>query len=506
MFIQAIIVEKRWVWPFELLDKIGEGGMGVVYRARYVGNDRQVAVKLLPPDADKNKTLLARFEREMEVLKQLRHPNIVHCFGGTCESKQWFYAMELIEGGTLADVIRAKGRLSWEAAVDYAIQMCDALSYAHERGIIHRDVKPSNFLMTKQQQLKLSDFGLVTIVAGHRLTATGRTLGTADYMSPEQIRGKPPLTPRSDLYALGCVMYEMFTGDPPYLGSNPIEVMHKHLKEAIPRLAAKGFEGPQEIDELVTQLMSKSPDQRPESATKVAEFLKDILQPGRRMVSVEPTLMPKWTTVNAKAPKLEGIKSSESLPEIATVDSGIPMTKWSWIAAASLLIVGITCLAGWTAASSRARQMEQLLVNDLSSGDTASGVYAARALARVKSLRSSTIAKLNEATKTAADEVRIAALGALSGHAYESRNLVWEVYKLQKNSDVSPFVRNEAEKTHALLKAAQEGNSSISFVFWGVLLLILAAIVGGCWWIFRQVDAALNKSRPTLKTVPRTSV
>lgn len=498
-------MENRWVWPFELLDKIGEGGMGVVYRARYVGNDRQVAVKLLPPDADKNKTLLARFEREMEVLKQLRHPNIVHCFGGTCESKQWFYAMELIEGGTLADVIRAKGRLGWTAAVDYAIQMCDALSYAHERGIIHRDVKPSNFLMTKQQQLKLSDFGLVTIVAGHRLTATGRTLGTADYMSPEQIRGKPPLTPRSDLYALGCVMYEMFTGDPPYQGSNAIEVMHKHLKESIPRLSAKGFEGPPEIDELVFQLMSKTPDQRPDSATNVGNFLRDVLQPGRRMASVEPTLMPKWTTVNARSPKLEGIKSSESLPEIQTIDAGRSAPAWIWIAAAALAVASLVSISGWVAASAHSQQAEQLLANDLTSADTSAAVYAARALNRMKTLRPSTLTKLNEVTKTGADDVKIAALAAIGSHAKESRNLLWDVYKLQKNPDVSPFVRNEAEKAHTALKAAQEGRSSISFVFWGILLLILGALGGGGWWIFRQVDMALNKSKSTLRTVPRTA-
>jgi serine/threonine-protein kinase len=116
-------MESRFVWPFELLEKLGEGGMGVVYRARHVVNDRQVAVKLLPDDVASNETLLARFERELEVLKQLRHPNIVHCFGGTCESKQRFYAMELIEGGTLADVLGAKERLPWETAVDFAIQM-----------------------------------------------------------------------------------------------------------------------------------------------------------------------------------------------------------------------------------------------------------------------------------------------------------------------------------------------------------------------------------------------
>ncbi len=112
---------SQWIWPFELIEKIGEGGMGVVYRARYVGNDRIVAVKLLPTDIAENPTISARFDRELEILKQLKHPNIVHCFGGVCESKQRFYAMELIEGGTLAELLRQKKRFSWDYVVEYGL-------------------------------------------------------------------------------------------------------------------------------------------------------------------------------------------------------------------------------------------------------------------------------------------------------------------------------------------------------------------------------------------------
>lgn len=116
-------MESRWIWPFELQDKLGEGGMGVVYRARYVGNDRIVAVKLIPPEVAADPTLLARFEREMDVLKQLRHPNIVHSFGGVCDNQQRFYAMELVEGGTLADILRDRGRLAWDTVIEYGLQM-----------------------------------------------------------------------------------------------------------------------------------------------------------------------------------------------------------------------------------------------------------------------------------------------------------------------------------------------------------------------------------------------
>ena len=110
-------MESRWVWPFELIEKLGEGGMGVVYRARYVGNNRQVAVKLIPNDVTASPTTLARFERELDVLNKLSHPNIVHCFGGRCESKQRFYAMEYVPGGTLGDLLNQKKELPWENAV-----------------------------------------------------------------------------------------------------------------------------------------------------------------------------------------------------------------------------------------------------------------------------------------------------------------------------------------------------------------------------------------------------
>ncbi len=228
-------MEKRWIWPFELLDKLGEGGMGVVYRARYVVDNRHVAVKLLPPNIG-NEMILSRFEREVEILKTLRHPHIVRCFGGKCEGNQHFYAMELVEGGTLDKLIEQQNKLSWEAAVQFALQMAAGLAFAHERGVVHRDVKPGNFLITPGGKLKLSDFGLATVEAASRITAAGKTMGTFPYMAPEQIRGRPPVSPQTDLYALGCVIFEMVTGRTPFVGESPAEVMHKHLDDVPPRI------------------------------------------------------------------------------------------------------------------------------------------------------------------------------------------------------------------------------------------------------------------------------
>ncbi len=489
-------MESRWIWPFELLDKLGEGGMGVVYRARYVGNDRHVAVKLLPSDAAANTTLLARFEREMEVLKQLRHPNIVHCFGGTCESEQRFYAMELIEGGTLSDVIRSKGRLSLEVALDFAIQMCHALQYAHERGVIHRDIKPSNFLMTKRGQIKLSDFGLVTIVAGRRLTATGRTMGTVEYMSPEQIRGKPALTHRSDLYALGCVIFEMLTGKPPYQGESAVEIMHKHLKEPVPHLSLTRFDGPRQLDQLVFELLSKTPERRPGSAKEVGELLEDMLHPGRRAGRFESTLLPTKTPVASVVAPLEGIdRSSDSLPEISTTIDQF-RSPWSWSIAACLVVICLISWNGWRTSSSRIAQAEHVLVNQLDSPDQTTRLFAANTLAKLGPLHPNTIGKLHAATKSGRDETIIAALAALSHHANECRSLQWDIYKMQQNSELSSAVRAQAGQTFNEIQQSRSSSTTMTILFWSFLVaLMVVAVVGGRWiWSRVRLLAHSNPS------------
>ena len=266
----------RWIWPFELLEKIGAGGMGVVYRARYVKDDREFAVKLLPSEVTAQRTLI-RFGREMDVLKKLRHPNIVRCFGGICENKRQFYAMELLSGGTLDDLLERTAPVPWESVVEYGLQICSALSYAHDRGIVHRDIKPGNFLVTEEGKLKLSDFGLVSIVAAAKLTATGKTMGTVLYMAPEQIRGTD-ISPAIDLYALRCVLFEMLTGAPPFDGDSPANVMHQHLKTTAPRVAATVPGCPAALNQLVSQLLSKKPTERPASALDVARALKGVSQ------------------------------------------------------------------------------------------------------------------------------------------------------------------------------------------------------------------------------------
>lgn len=268
--------QSRWIWPFEILERIGEGGMGHVYRARYVPRNLDVAVKMVPQDVS-DQTTLARFEREMEVLKELRHPHIVRSFGGVSEDKQRFYAMELMPGGTLEDELHRKGKLIWEQVVEYGLQMCSALDFLHNKGVVHRDVKPSNFLKAADGRIKLSDFGLASVIAQRKITAEGRTAGTFLYMAPEQIRGAD-VSPQTDLYALGCVLFELLTGRPPFIGDTPAATLHKHCKQTPPRVTEFALDCPASLERLVARLLEKAPEHRPASAVEVAHELRTVSQ------------------------------------------------------------------------------------------------------------------------------------------------------------------------------------------------------------------------------------
>lgn len=267
---------SEWVWPFKLIRRIGEGGMGVVYLGEYAVNGREVAVKMLPNDVT-DPVILKRFEQELEILKGLKHPNIVRCFGGVCENEKRFYAMELVDGGTLEEELDRRGRLPWEQCVEYGREMAAALQASHERNIVHRDVKPGNFLKTNDGRLKLSDFGLARIDAGRNITRAGKTAGTVLYMAPEQIRGKE-ITPAADLYAFGCVLYEMLSGQTPFDGESSAAILHAHVLNTPKRLASLATDCPPALEELVHELLEKDPADRPVSAADVGNRLDNLSQ------------------------------------------------------------------------------------------------------------------------------------------------------------------------------------------------------------------------------------
>jgi serine/threonine-protein kinase len=194
--------------------------------------------------------------------------------------------MEYIEGVTLEKVIQDRVALAWREVAELGIQICDALHYAHERGVVHRDMKPSNLMVTPDGKIKLTDFGIAKDLDATALTATGRTLGTAAYMAPEQIRGTPPISHKTDLYSLGILFFQMLTGKMPFEGNTPVVLMHAHLNEPPPRPSTRVAEIPKALDELVLSLMAKAPADRPWDAAAVSMALTELRDKAERGAAI----------------------------------------------------------------------------------------------------------------------------------------------------------------------------------------------------------------------------
>lgn len=220
-------MDPERIGPYQILEKIGSGGMGNVYKGRETQSGRVAAVKVLTASLARESGFVERFNREIDAMRKLRNPHIVTLYESGVEGENYYYAMEYVAGETLMALLRRERRLPWRKAFDIAIDVCQALKAAHDAGIIHRDLKPSNLLVTPDGFIKLTDFGVAQVFAGQRLTVTGGVIGTAEYMSPEQAQGKRAGKP-SDLYSLGAVMYAMITGRTPFSGATAIEVIQKH--------------------------------------------------------------------------------------------------------------------------------------------------------------------------------------------------------------------------------------------------------------------------------------
>ena len=268
----------RMLGPFLIERKLGVGGMGIVYKATYTKNGADVALKVLPLSLTVNKLLVDRFNREMAILKKLKHPRIVQFYGGGSQNGQHFYAMEYIDAGTLADLLKEKGRLPWQQVIEFAVQICEALEYAHEHGIVHRDLKPANLFLGQDGKLRLGDFGVARDSDATALTASGSTVGTHAYMAPEQITGKQPISNKTDLYALGCVMFEMLTGRVPFSGAASMELLLKHINEPPAKIRTEVMDCPVFLEQVVMQLLEKHPDKRPHDALMVQVALEEVIE------------------------------------------------------------------------------------------------------------------------------------------------------------------------------------------------------------------------------------
>ncbi|WP_437721977.1 protein kinase domain-containing protein [Sorangium sp. So ce861] len=265
------IVEDRFV----VEQLAGHGGMGAVFRARDRASQGPVAIKVLRGRADSD---VARFLRETRILREIDHPRIVRYVAhGALPSGEPYLAMEWLEGEDLA-VWLTRERPSYEESLDLGIAVAEALGVLHDRGIVHRDLKPSNIFLVggRFDGVKLLDFGLARAESSTRKTATGTLLGTVSYMAPEQARGVSDLDARADVFALGCVLFELLTGAPPFAGIQAMSVLTKILFEPAPRLADRRRTMPPELDELLARMLAKLPDDRPRNGHAAAEALLEL--------------------------------------------------------------------------------------------------------------------------------------------------------------------------------------------------------------------------------------
>ena len=258
---------------YDILDELGRGGSSRVYKARDIELDRDVAIKVIPNDAEDRALFINRFTREVEAVQQLHHPNIVAVFGAGENDELVYLVMQCVTGGTLRR--KLTGPLPVREAASYMVQIAYALHHAHERGIIHRDVKPSNMLLEYpgSNHLLLTDFGIAKIQGARGLTKSGTTIGTPEYMSPEQAEGRD-IDERSDIYALGCVLYETLAGRPPFLGSTPVSVLFQHVHSRPAYIRGFNPSVPAELVEILEIALAKRPDERFGTAESFARALR----------------------------------------------------------------------------------------------------------------------------------------------------------------------------------------------------------------------------------------
>src|SRR5262245_10772772 len=269
--------------------EIARGGMAEVYLARDESLNRQVALKALFPEYAREPSFVERFRREAQAAANLNHPNIVGIYDWGQESGTYFIVMEYVEGRSLRDLIRSEGPVDAGRAADITAEIASALAFAHRSGVVHRDVKPGNVLITPQGSVKVTDFGIARAGAGDGLTQTGSVMGTATYFSPEQAQGLA-VDGRSDVYSLGVVLYELVCGGVPFVADSPVSVAYKHVREEPVPPSQRNTDVPPGLEQIIMSSLAKDPDQRYQSADDMrADLLR--FRRGRPLAAAPVTAM-----------------------------------------------------------------------------------------------------------------------------------------------------------------------------------------------------------------------
>jgi eukaryotic-like serine/threonine-protein kinase len=288
---------------YEILRHLARGGMAEVYLAHDLMLDRRVALKVLFPELSTDRNFVERFRREAQAAANLSHPNIVSIYDWGEEDGTYFIVMEYIDGRTLGQIIRGEGPLLPERAAEIGADVAGALAFAHKSGVVHRDVKPGNVLISPSGQVKVTDFGIARAANSDQdLTQTGAVMGTATYFSPEQAQGNR-VDGRSDVYSLGVVLYEMCVGKPPFSGDNPMAIAYKHVREEPVPPRSVNADVPATFEAIVLQAMAKNPNDRYMSADELRQDLLRFRQ--GRAVLANPTVAVPAVDATVAAPAFE---------------------------------------------------------------------------------------------------------------------------------------------------------------------------------------------------------
>jgi serine/threonine protein kinase len=338
--------------PHVLLDRyevgrlLGAGGMAEVFEGRDRLLARRVAIKVLQAQFARDPSFLIRFKREAQAAASLSHPNIVAVYDTGTEDGTHFIVMEYVEGRTVKEVIRAEGPLYPERAAEICADVCNALVAAHARGLIHRDIKPGNVMLTPEGKVKVMDFGIARATTSETITQTAAVVGTAQYISPEQAQGQA-VDYRSDLYSLGCCLYEMLTGTVPFTGATPVAIAYRHVREDPTPPRQLNPDVPAPLEAICLKAMAKLPDNRYQTA---AEFHDDLERfRNGQPVQATPLLDPAATTQalprgNGGADPtamLGGAVAADRVTRYAEPEEEERRTSVGWIVVSLLALVAV---------------------------------------------------------------------------------------------------------------------------------------------------------------------
>lgn len=287
---------------YELLSRAGSGGMAIVYKARDLSLGRFVAVKVLQESLVGDEAFLKRFEQEAHAAANLTHPNIVTVHDIGRDNNRYYIVMEFVEGRTLKDVVRQQSQrgepMAIHRALDLTIQICSGIGYAHRAGLIHCDVKPQNVLVTRDERVKVADFGIARAMTQASRPAEEVVWGTPHYFAPEQAAGQPA-TPASDVYAIGVILFELLTGRLPFAAETPTALALKHLREPPPRVSDLNPRIPAHLDNIVAKVLAKEPAGRYRTAGQLGRILSSYRQDSRQDTAGRPAVtVPQPVMVN----------------------------------------------------------------------------------------------------------------------------------------------------------------------------------------------------------------